>query len=110
MITNAVLLRRVSTIMQERDGNSLQNQLEMLTEYCQRKGLTIIKDAEIVESSTKGERKKFMEVIKFCQQQRGGVALVCLKTDRLFRNFKNYTMIDEMRKSGQVELHLIQEI
>ena len=109
MITNAVLLRRVSTIMQERDGNSLQNQLEMLTEYCQRKGLTIIKDAEIVESSTKGERKKFMEVIKFCQQQRGGVALVCLKTDRLFRNFKNYTMIDEMRKSGQLELHLIQE-
>ncbi|CDA17758.1 recombinase [Acetobacter sp. CAG:267] len=95
--------------MQERDGNSLQNQLEMLTEYCQRKGLTIIKDAEIVESSTKGERKKFMEVIKFCQQQRGGVALVCLKTDRLFRNFKNYTMIDEMRKSGQLELHLIQE-
>ena len=109
MITNAVLFRRVSTTMQERDGNSLQNQREMLTEYCQRKGLTIIKDAEIVESSTKGERKKFMEVIKFCQQQRGGVALVCLKTDRLFRNFKNYTMIDEMRKSGQLELHLIQE-
>lgn len=109
MIMNAVLFRRVSTVMQERDGNSLQNQLEMLTEYCQRKGLTIIKDAELVESSTKGERKKFMEVIKFCQQQRGGVALVCLKTDRLFRNFKNYTMIDEMRKSGQLELHLIQE-
>lgn len=109
MITNAVLFRRVSTTMQERDGNSLQNQLEMLTEYCQRKGLIIIKDAEIVESSTKGERKKFMEVIKFCQQQRGGVALVCLKTDRLFRNFKNYTMIDEMRKSGQLELHLTQD-
>lgn len=36
MITNAILFRRVSTIMQERDGNSLQNQLEMLTEYCQR--------------------------------------------------------------------------
>lgn len=36
--------------MQERDGNSLQNQLEMLTEYCQRKGLTIIKDAEIKSS------------------------------------------------------------
>ena len=60
MITNAVLFRRVSTTMQERDGNSLQNQREMLTEYCQRKGLTIIQDAEIVESSTKGERKKFM--------------------------------------------------
>lgn len=109
MITNAVLFRRVSTTMQERDGNSLQNQREMLTEYCQRKGLTIIKDAEIVESSTKGERKKFMEVIKFCQHQRGGVALVCLKTDRLFRNFKNYTLIDEMRQSGQLELHLTQD-
>lgn len=109
MIKNAVLLRRVSTVMQERDGNSLQNQSEMLTQYCERKEMTIIKDAEIVESSTRGERKKFMEVIKFCQQQRGGVALVCLKTDRLFRNFKNYTLIDEMRKSGQLELHLIQE-
>ena len=109
MITNAVLFRRVSTTMQERDGNSLQNQREMLTEYCQRKGLTIIQDAEIVESSTKGERKKFMEVIKFCQHQRGGVALVCLKTDRLFRNFKNYTLIDEMRQSGQLELHLTQD-
>lgn len=109
MITNAVLFRRVSTTMQERDGNSLQNQREMLTEYCQRKGLTIIQDAEIVESSTKGERKKFMEVIKFCQHQRGGVALVCLKTDRLFRSFKNYTLIDEMRQSGQLELHLTQD-
>lgn len=50
-----------------------------------------------------------MEVIKFCQHQRGGVALVCLKTDRLFRNFKNYTLIDEMRQSGQLELHLTQD-
>ena len=60
MIKNAVLLRRVSTVMQEKDGNSLQNQQEMLTQYCSRKDLTIIKDAELVESSTKGERKKFM--------------------------------------------------
>lgn len=109
MITKAVLLRRVSTIMQEKDGNSLQNQAEMLTQYCKRKGLTIIKDAELIESSTRGARKKFLEVIKFCQQQHEGVALVCLKTDRLFRNFKNYSKIDEMRKSGQLELHLVQE-
>ena len=66
VVTKAVLLRRVSTVMQEKDGNSLQNQLEILTEYCQKKGLTIIKDAELVESSTRGVRKKFLEVIKFC--------------------------------------------
>ena len=55
----------------------------MLTQYCSRKDLTIIKDAELVESSTKGERKKFMEVIKFCKQQRGGISLGLLK-DRPF--------------------------
>ena len=60
VVTKAVLLRRVSTVMQEKDGNSLQNQLEILTEYCQKKGLTIIKDAELVESSTRGVRKKFL--------------------------------------------------
>lgn len=106
---NAVLLRRVSTTMQSQEGYSLQNQQEVLKQYCERKGLNIIKDAELVESSTRGERKHFMEILTFCKKQRGGVALVCLKTDRLMRNFKNYTMIDDMRKNGQLELHLVQE-
>ena len=106
---NAVILRRVSTTMQSQEGYSLQNQQEVLKQYCERKGLNIIKDAELVESSTRGERKHFMEILTFCKKQRGGVALVCLKTDRLMRNFKNYTMIDEMRKEGQLELHLVQE-
>ena len=109
MVTKAVLLRRVSTVMQEKDGNSLQNQLEILTEYCQKKGLTIIKDAELVESSTRGVRKKFLEVIKFCQQQKGGVALVCLKTDRLFRSFTNLPEVYNMCQTGQLEIHLTQE-
>ena len=109
VVTKAVLLRRVSTVMQEKDGNSLQNQLEILTEYCQKKGLTIIKDAELVESSTRGVRKKFLEVIKFCQQQKGGVALVCLKTDRLFRSFTNLPEVYNMCQTGQLEIHLTQE-
>ena len=99
----------LSTVMQEKDGNSLQNQLEILTEYCQKKGLTIIKDAELVESSTRGVRKKFLEVIKFCQQQKGGVALVCLKTDRLFRSFTNLPEVYNMCQTGQLEIHLTQE-
>ena len=55
------------------------------------------------------KRLTLTEFIDYVKQQRGGIALVCLKTDRLFRNFKNYTLIDEMRKSGQLELHLVQE-
>ena len=43
-----------------------------------KEGLQKLKEQETVEvlevHSTKGERKKFMEVIKFCQHQRGGVA------------------------------------
>lgn len=54
MIQNAVILRRVSTTMQSTDGCSLQNQQEILKQYCERKGLNIIRDAELVESSTRG--------------------------------------------------------
>lgn len=45
MIKKAVLLRRVSTTMQEKEGYSLQNQQEVLRQYCERKGLEVIKDA-----------------------------------------------------------------
>ncbi len=109
MIKKAVLLRRVSTSMQEKEGCSLQNQQEVLKQYCERMGLEIIKDAELVESSTRGERKNFMKILNFCKKQRGGVALVCLKIDRLMRNLKDYPKLDEMRKEGQIELHLVQE-
>lgn len=55
--------------MQE-EGLSLLAQSNRLQDYADRKGLEVIKTFEIVESSTHGERKQFMEMINFCKKQR----------------------------------------
>lgn len=63
----AVILTRVSTKMQE-ERLSLRAQSKRLEEYAERRELDVIKRFEIIESSTRGERKRFMEMINliFC--------------------------------------------
>lgn len=66
----AIILTRVSTKMQE-EGLSLLAQNNRLQDYADRKELEVIKTFEIIESSTHGERKQFMEMINFCKKQKG---------------------------------------
>lgn len=54
--TNAIILVRVSTREQE-EGYSIEAQKYRLVEYCQRKNLEVIKTFEIIESSSRGDRK-----------------------------------------------------
>ncbi|WP_425360551.1 recombinase family protein [Candidatus Tisiphia endosymbiont of Ceraclea dissimilis] len=54
--TNAIILVRVSTREQE-EGHSIEAQKYRLVEYCQRKNLEVIKTFEIIESSSRGDRK-----------------------------------------------------
>ena len=61
---DAVLLARVSTEMQE-DGFSLDAQLERMRKYCARQNLNIIKEFNITESSTRGKRPKFKNMLSF---------------------------------------------
>ena len=65
-----IILTRVSTKMQE-EGLSLLAQNNRLQDYADRKELEVIKTFEIIESSTHGERKQFMEMINFCKKQKG---------------------------------------
>lgn len=99
----AIILTRVSTKMQE-EGLSLLAQNNRLHEYAERKGLEIIKSFEIVESSTRGERKQFMEMINFCKKQRecygristlGRDDFISLLTEltilsNFYKNYENY--------------------
>jgi site-specific DNA recombinase len=70
--TKAIILSRVSSKDQE-EGYSLEVQIDRLEKYCERKGLHILKQFKIVESSTKGDRKDFMEIIKLINQQRESI-------------------------------------
>ena len=73
----AVVLARVSTKEQE-EGHSLSAQLNRLHDYCNRRGLDIIQEFTIVESSTRGERPEFQKLIAFIKKQPHKVALIKL--------------------------------
>ena len=104
----AIILTRVSTKMQE-EGLSLLAQSNRLQDYADRKGLEVIKTFEIVESSTHGERKQFMEMINFCKKQKETIAIVADTVDRVQRSFKESVLLDELMRKDKIELHFYRE-
>ena len=104
----AIILARVSTKEQE-EGHSIAAQRQRLAEYCTRKGLDVIRSFEIVESSTRGERKEFTAMLEFAQGSGQTVAIVADAVDRFQRSFKESVLIDELIRKEQVELHFYRE-
>lgn len=100
----AVILARVSSKEQE-EGYSIEAQKHRLETYCSRRDLEPIKTFEIVESSTSGDRKHFMAMVKFIKAQKEAIALVADKVDRVQRSFKEYPLLDELIQKGKIELH-----
>jgi site-specific DNA recombinase len=104
----AVLLSRVSSKDQE-EGFSIDAQRHRLENYCLRKGMEIIKVFEITESSTVGERKKFMNMVNYASTQKETIAIVADKVDRIQRSFKEYSLLDGLIQQGKIELHFCTE-
>lgn len=105
----AVILARVSTKEQEEEGISLDAQIDRLREYCKRKGLEVIKEVELTESSTQGKRKGFYEAFDFIKEQECKIAVVVDAVDRLQRGFKETPMLNDLVTEGRVELHFCRE-
>jgi site-specific DNA recombinase len=104
----AIILSRVSTKEQE-EGYSIAAQRQRLVEYCARKSLDVIKSFELVESSTRGERKEFVAMLEFAKAQNETIAIVADAVDRFQRSFKESVLIDELIRREQVELHFYRE-
>ena len=104
----AVILARVSTEMQE-DGFSLDAQLDRLRRYCERHNLDIIQEYNITESSTKGKRPQFNEMLTFVKKQRERIAVVVDAVDRLQRSFKETPILNDLIEQGKIELHFLRE-
>ncbi len=100
----AIILARVSSKEQE-EGYSIDAQKHRLETYCLRRNLNVVRTFEITESSTMGDRRKFMAMIKFVRAQREPVAIVADKVDRVQRSFKEYPLLDELIQKGKIELH-----
>lgn len=108
----AVMLARVSSRKQER-GASLEAQEKSIKEYCSRNNLMIIepypKAFVFTESSTRGGRKKFNEMIEFIEKQKHKTAIVVHTLDRLQRGFGECEKIKELLKADKIEVHFIME-
>lgn len=108
----AVMLARVSSRKQER-GASLEAQVEAIQSYCKRNSLIIIEPTPkafvFTESSTRGDRKKFNEMIEFIEKQIHKTAIVVHTLDRLQRGFEECEKIKALLKADKIEVHFIVE-
>ena len=104
----AVILARVSTREQE-NGMSIDAQLENMNKYIQRNGLELLKTFQITESSTRGDRKKFVEILSFVKSQKEKIAIIADCVDRIQRSFKESVELDDLRKENRIEIHFIRE-
>ncbi|MFH1226746.1 MAG: recombinase family protein [Planctomycetota bacterium] len=101
----AVLYARVSSKEQEQEGYSIPAQLKLLKDYAQKNNLNIVRVFEDVETAKQAGRTYFNEMVKFLQDNPDTKIILVEKTDRLYRNFKDYTIIDEL----DLEIHLVKE-
>ena len=63
----AVILARISS-KEQRDGHSLDAQIRNLELYARRKNLNVIKQFTLIESSTRGQRPEFNQMVDFIKR------------------------------------------
>src|SRR5215218_6084967 len=101
---DAVKYGRVSSKEQEKEGFSIPAQFKLIDQYAQTQGLRILREFVDVETAKRPGRTGFDEMIKFLKRSSVRVLLV-EKTDRLYRNLKDYVTIDELN----LEIHFVKE-
>ena len=106
--TEAITFCRVSSEKQER-GASIDAQKESIYNYCVEKGLKIIREFEITESSTRGDRVKYNEMLDFIRSRTKKTAIVVNCVDRLQRSDEDNPALNKLRKEGKIELHFMKE-
>ena len=101
---SAVIYARVSSDRQEKEGFSIPAQIEYLKDYAQKNLIYVEKIFSESETAKKAGRKAFNEMLNFCKEKDIKIILV-EKTDRLYRNFKDYVTLEEY----DFEVHLVKE-
>ena len=109
---DCVLYARVSSKEQEREGYSIDAQVRLLRDYAERTGLKILDEYIDIESAKASGRQHFSRMLEFFKQDsklkdeshRCRILLV-EKTDRLYRNIKDWTTMDDY----DLQIHLVKE-
>ncbi|BAV65369.1 recombinase family protein [Sphingobium cloacae] len=101
----AVVYARVSTAEQEREGFSIPAQLKLLAEYAGANDINVVAEHIDIETAKKAGRTEFEAMLTYLRRHPSIRVILVEKTDRLYRNFKDYVTLDEL----DVEVHLVKE-
>ncbi len=102
---SSVLYARVSSKDQEREGFSIPAQQGLLRDYATKNAITVEREFVDVETAKRAGRTGFGEMIAFLKRNKDCRSILVEKTDRLYRNLKDWVTIDELN----LEVHLVKE-
>lgn len=101
----AVIYTRVSSKDQRKEGFSLPAQTKLLEGYAATKGMKVVRSFEDDETAKKAGRTGFNAMLEFLRKRTSCRIVLVEKTDRLYRNLKDYSTLDEL----DLEVHFVKE-
>lgn len=101
-----VIYARVSSKEQEKGGYSIPAQIDFLTDYAKKHNFDIVKVYTEAETAKKSGRINFSKMVNLLKKSPEIKIILVEKTDRIYRNFKDYVILDEFEG---LEVHLVKE-
>jgi DNA invertase Pin-like site-specific DNA recombinase len=106
VLSRAVLYTRVSSKDQEKEGFSIPAQQRLLREYAAHNGIAVAQEFTDVETARRSGREGFGRMLAFLKaHSRTCRTILVEKTDRLYRNIKDYATVDELG----LTIHFVKE-
>jgi site-specific DNA recombinase len=105
VVNRAVVYARVSSQEQADEGFSIPAQLKLLRAYAADRELTVTREFVDVETAKSAGRPGFDAMVEFVRRAKGNVLVLVEKTDRLYRNLRDYVTLDELGP----EIHFVKE-
>jgi len=92
----AVIYVRVSSREQKQEGYSIPAQKRLLGDFAHKNGFKVAAEFEDDETAKSSGRGNFGAMVEYIRAHKDVDTILVEKTDRLYRNFKDYVLIDEL--------------
>lgn len=102
--TKCVIYTRVSSDDQS-EKFSLGAQLDLLREFANNRKFVVVKEYIEAETAKQAGRQEFNKMLSFLRKSKDVKTILVEKTDRLYRNFKDYVEIGET----DFDIYLVKE-
>ena len=101
----AVIYARVSSKEQEREGFSIDSQLKLLRAHAAEQGVNVVREYVDIETAKATGRTNFNAMISYLKSHPAIETVLVEKTDRLYRNLRDWVTIDEL----DIAIHFVKE-